>query len=156
MISRLLVSIILTLIFTVASNCQEIRSLLDRNEKFTANGKISEDNLYSFPTYHEDGLLNGVAYRIYFLDGSGTFEGVKGNGLERIWNKNKSAAEGLKDIADMKKNWMISCREDAVDILTCIMVIPGISVFIDTRGQEFVAVHGEGDPRGGIDGIRVD
>lgn len=156
MISRLLASIILALIFAVASNGQEIRSLLDRNEKFTANGKISEDDLYGFPTYHEDGVLNGVAYRIYFLDGSGTFEGVKGNGIERKWNKNKTAAEGLKDIADMKKNWMISCREDGVDDLVCGMVIPGISVLIDTKGQEIVAVHGEGDPRGAVVGLRLD
>lgn len=155
-VSIQLVSIILTLVFASASDAQEIRPLLNHNEKFTINGKVYKDDLYGFPTYYEDGALNGVAYRIYFHDGSGTFEGVEGNGLERKWNKNKTAAEGLKDIADMDKNWMIHCREDAVDILTCFMVIPGISVFIDTNGQEFVAIHGDGDPRGATVGVRLD
>jgi|GEM_PF-4089822 len=158
---RNLILLLFLCIFCFASSGwaqdQEVRSLLDRNVKFTPDGKVSEDDLYGFPTYHEDGIFNGVAYRIYYLDGSGTFEGVMGNGLERVWNKNKSAVEGLKDIADMKKNWMVGCREDAVDILTCIMVIPGMSILVNTKGQKIVAIHGDdGDPRGQTVGIRFD
>lgn len=147
--SRLFVFIVLTLVCATGSNAQEISSLLDHHEKFTANGKIYEDNLYGFPTYHEVGVLNGVAYRIYFLDGSGSFEGAKGNGIDP-----KVIAD--RNIDDFKKNWMISCREDAVDILACGIVIPGISVIIDTKGQDFVAIHGDGDPRGAIVEIRLD
>jgi hypothetical protein len=157
MISRSLVSILLALVFANGSMSQEITPLLNQNEKFTPSGKVYQDDLYGFPTFHEDGVLNGVQYRIYFLDGSGTFEGVKGNGIDRTWNKNESATEGLKYIADMKKNWKILCREDAVDILTCIMVIPGISIILNTKGQQSVAIHGDdGDPLGLIVGIRLE
>ncbi len=147
--SRILCPIILGLILPSVLVGQEVRSLLNRSEKFTTDGKVYEDDLYGFPTYHEDGSLNGVAYRIYFLDGSGTFEGVKGNGVD------PKVIVG-RNIDDLEKNWMISCREDAVDILTCLMVFPGISVLIDTKGQEFVAIHGDSDPRGAVVEIRFD
>jgi hypothetical protein len=157
MTSRLLISIILTSICACTSGGQELTPLLNQHEKFTADGKVSEDKLYGFPTYHEDGSLNGVAYRIYFLDGSGTFEGVKGNGIDLKETKNRNVKEGLKNIEDLEKNWKIGCREDAVDVLTCLMIIPGITVFVDTKGQNLVAIHGgNSDPRGTIVGIRLD
>ena len=147
--NALLVSILITLTVPGSVTCQDVRSLLDRSTKFTAGGKVFEDDLYGFPTYHEDGVLNGVAYRIYYLDGSGTFEGVKGNGVGA-----KTIAE--RSIDDEKKNWNILCREDAVDIFGCFVGNYSLAVFRDTKGNQFVAVRGHDDPRGATVSVTLD
>lgn len=62
---------------------------------FTPNAKIEANDGHKI----ESGTLNGVAYRIYHADGSGSFAGKPGNVL--------SALEG--------GNWQTSCQKDSMD-----------------------------------------
>ncbi len=69
----------------------------------------------------ETGILNGVEYRIYYSDGSGSFVGRRGG--------------NLADVMSFQYNWHVSCRKDVItDGKSCFMNRGATFVFVDDTG----------------------
>ena len=130
----------------------EVEPSLFKSERlFTSDAKVETDRQHKI----ESGLLNGVAYRIYYADGSGSFVGKPGNILGTSENGNwetrcyKDSMDDSKS-CDMKKGtlWLTvnpkSKRE--TDISIGVDNFPGtnVGIRIDRAKAIYSAANGNG------------
>jgi hypothetical protein len=79
------------------------------------------------PNRYATGSLNGVAYKYFFSDGSASFEGSRGNGIEY-----RSGAMA---------NWDIRCEKDPIDdSKSCILSIYDLRILIDSLSGPAVSI----------------
>lgn len=72
----------------------------------------------------EQGEINGVLYRFYYSDGSGTFAGAPGNNLNTS-----------------NTNWSVRCDKDAMsEKVSCYAVTRDFGVFVNTDGTEQILI----------------
>lgn len=97
----------------------------------------------------ESGELNGIAYRFYYSDGSGSFVGRREGALTG------SSPFGASNAA--KENWSVGCHKDAIsDKKTCHMLILGrLSVVARPKGSYSVRIGFDHFPGSTIT-IRID
>lgn len=90
----------------------------------------------------ETGVLNGVPYRIHFVDGSGIFGGTR-----------DSALHAMEPIGN---NWQVGCKRDAIsDQKLCHMYRRDLWVYVTSTGQTMVAVGHEHFPGSSV-AVRID
>lgn len=134
--------LIMILILGLGVSGQTKADIIPNNERFTPNGIISISPHVGGQI--ETGTVNGVAYRYYYSDGSGTFEGVSGNGI----------TPGAK--YDFKQNWSVSCKKDPIDDSKyCNMSKADLSIFLFSKSGLYVSIGGNNYPGSDV-AIRVD
>jgi hypothetical protein len=91
------------------------RPVLSRSLKFREDGKFTEDRpLAGHRFTKEEGIYNGVSYRFYHSDGSGTFgrfeetekDRIVRESMERAGHKHKTTKELI--------GWKTTCKQDAM------------------------------------------
>ncbi len=115
----------------------EKKNLIQSESPFSEGGKVgkSETRLSSKieVTKTESGKLNGVSYRFWYTDGSGSFSGKKGNTL--------AIEERSSD------NWNVRCVKDAMDdSVRCAASIHDLTVSVGKGGDEYIWVGSEHYP----------
>ncbi len=81
----------------------------------------------------EEGSVNGVRYRFFYADGSGTFAGTKGNSL----------AKGERKAA----NWSVGCDKDSMnDKVHCFAVNRDLGLFVNADGSHFLLIGSQHYP----------
>lgn len=119
----------LTIALFLSSVAAHSAELIDHNEKFQPNGVVSKAESYTKGEviYQETGELNGVNYRFFFSDGSGSFAGESGNKLA-ITEK-------------LDSNWSLSCDVDAMsDKKSCLATKGDLHIFFPANGKPLVSV----------------
>ena len=92
-----LLPLILLAASTVTFAQSEVEPSLFKSERlFTSDGKVETDRGHRI----ESGLLNDIAYRLYYVDGSGSFVGKPGNVLAT---------------SEYGSNWETRCYKDSMD-----------------------------------------
>lgn len=86
----------------------------------------------------ETGVLNGIKYRFYYTDGSGSVQGLTENVLDVLKDKNG-------------ENWSIRCRKDEMnDTHYCAMTRQALTVGAFDTSSHFVSVGSEHFPGSSI------
>lgn len=121
-------------------------TLIESDAPFTPDGKIELLETKILRTAEankiESGVLNGVHYRFYYTDGSGTFAGKPGN----VGHFSEP----------MGTNWRTACKKDPVtDRKHCYMQLKDLYVFVYPRGGVTIGIGGERFP-GSTVALRVD
>lgn len=120
----------------------EKATLLKPRAPFTESGAISNTEIGSELHKIEDGILNGVAYRVYYTDGSGTFSG--------------SPDGKLGGALGRQSEWSTACKKDAInDKKSCHLQREDLWVWLSQGGRVDVFIGGEHYP-GTSATIRVD
>lgn len=147
-----LVFVFLTILVSVTTG-QERVDLIQASEPFTPSGLVSMTDVsmenrarasmrmpLEKPHKIESGSLNGVQYRFYYTDGSGSF----GNNLDRI------------GMPDLDNNWRVACKKDAIDDSKyCYMSFHDLTVWKFSSGGYRVSVGGETYPGSEV-AVRID
>lgn len=121
-------------------------TLIESDGPFTPDGKIELLETKILRTAEankmESGVLNGVHYRFYYTDGSGTFAGKSGN---------------VGQFSEpMGTNWSTACKKDPVsDQKHCYMQLKDLYVFVYPKGRVTVSIGREHFP-GSTVALRVD
>jgi hypothetical protein len=121
-------------------------NIIEADAPFSSGGavKLDEMRLLTEVRVHkvEGGSLNGVRYRFYYTDGSGTFAGAKGNSL--------ASTERAQD------NWSTSCSKDAMnDSVRCYATIRDLMVAVHKDGSHYLVVGSDHYPGSDV-AIRLD
>ncbi len=131
--------IVFTLLFISTSVGQSKTHLLNTEDKFTADGKIETVNDWGEPTKIETGKINGVGYRFYYTDASGSVSAMP---------KGEMEAGKLK--------WSLGCKKDAIDDKKiCYMSLKQIMIFYQGNDKYAVSIGSGHYPRSSI-AIRID
>ena len=118
------------------SNASAESNLIYSETSFLQDGKVelSKDGQKT-----ESGVLNGVDYKFYYTDGSGSFSGARGETLDSI-----------------SGTWNVNCRKDAItDEKMCYMYFQDLWIFIDGKGRPTVSVGSNHYPSSTV-AIRID
>lgn len=112
-------------------------NLIQSKVPFSANGKVEKQETRLSKTIEvtttESGQLNGVSYRFWYTDGSGSFAGKKGN---------KLAIEERR-----AENWSVRCLKDAMDdSVRCAATIHDLTVSVGKSGSDYVWVGSDHYP----------
>ncbi len=110
-------------------------NFLKASAPFTTTGKISHEEMDLGKRIDvnkiEQGVLNGVHYKLYYSDGSGTFAGSK-NG--------EVAAPGN---FEMGADWSVACEKDAMtDKKTCTLNRKHLYITVNSRGHISIFIVG--------------
>lgn len=90
----------------------------------------------------ESGLINGVAYRFFYSDGSGSFVGKKGNQLDNP--------------AHWDSHWQVGCDKDAMsDHATCYMRRRDLMIVLTATGKALLSIGDDHYPGSDVM-IRID
>lgn len=124
---------------------QDAKDLIPSYLKFTPDSVIQREASVIDPrrsSQTASGRINGVAYRFYYSDGSGTFEGTQGNGVDY----RRSMAE----------NWSVGCKKDAIDDSKfCYMQIFDLWIWRFGPERYMVSIGAKHYPGSGI-ALRID
>lgn len=124
--------------------------IIQINSPLFQGGKIKCDVSFSYKTLKnnkrmriETGTLEGVKYRIYFSDGSGTVQGLPTNTLDYVGDKHGT-------------NWSTQCKLDEMDDTHwCSLHRENLQIGIWKDGTPFVSVGSSHYPNSNI-AVRVD
>lgn len=131
---------------SVAKDRVENPTLLKPAAPFTPDGVVSEKELELLTRVEinkvEEGSLNGVHYRIYYTDGSGTFSGAPDGSL----------TTGL----GIGKDWSTSCKKDPMDDKkSCYIQRKDLWVWLYPGGRLKIFIGGDQYP-GTSASVRID
>lgn len=91
------------------------------------------------PLKYATGTINGVAFKFYYSDSSGSIDGQKGNGLDGAG-----------------QNWSVGCKKDPIDdTKQCRMSIYDLSITVHSDGSPVVYIGASHDPGSNVV-IRID
>ena len=121
-------------------------NLIESDLPFTPEGKIeSVENKYRPQREFnkiESGILNGVAYRVYYSDGSGFFAGTAGNTGHQS--------------EPLDSNWSVACKKDSMnDTKQCYMKMKDLWIFVYPKSKVSISVGHDRYPRSSV-AIRID
>lgn len=118
----------------LACNSQTFAAdFLHSSSRFSPNGVVKEG--------YETGELNGVQYKFYHSDGSGTFAGLP---------------QDQKDPTRYKQDWDIRCEKDAIaDKRSCSMRMMDLWIYVYANGRSQVSIGSEHFPQSSV-AIRID
>lgn len=135
-------------LLTVISFGQDSKDLIPSYLKFTPDSVIQRETSVidpRRPSQTASGRLNGVAYKFYYSDGSGRFEGSDGLGID--------VTRGGMSVLD--QSWSVACKKDAIDDSVHCSAIRGDLWIFKTKTRTIVSVLGTKEPGSKI-AIRVD
>ena len=140
--------IFIATLFAIPSFAQttNVPQMIISSEPFSSEGKVelSEMQIATRTNINkiESGSINGVSYRFYYSDGSGTFAGQKGNDTEPG--------------NFIGSNWNIGCEKDAVtDKKQCHMNLKNLWIFVYPNGRATVSVGSDHFPGSSVT-VRID
>ena len=121
-------------------------ALLESASPFTPDGVVSDSEMKLHTRVEinkiEEGQLNGVNYRFYYTDGSGTFSGAADGALTTGFDRNR--------------DWKTACRKDAMDDKkSCYLQRGDLWIWLYGDGRLQVSIGGDQYP-GTSASIRVD
>lgn len=139
-------SVVLLIVLATAGFGQAKADLIPADEKFTKDAKVEyttdyitpeRRKLVGLPAFEplrvEIGTINEVSYRFYYSDGSGSFEGSKGNGIDYK--------------RDVGENWSVSCEKDPIDDSKyCVATKNGLYIFNFSKSGLYVSVGSNNYP----------
>lgn len=113
--------------------------LIASDKPFSSSGTIAikDQNVPGFSRPEnfikaEQGMINGVAYRFFYSDGSGTFAGTQGNTLDPSEDKDS--------------NWSVRCSKDSMtDVKSCMMEMNFLAIYIASVGLPVVLIGSNGN-----------
>ena len=118
----------LVVIFEAAA-ADVAETLIVSDGPFYPSGQVSTQSLLSKGDLHkvEEGEVNGVRYRFFYTDGSGSFAGKPGN--------------SLTPSETMRENWRVGCNKDIMsDRVSCYAKILDLTIVITDERLRFVRV----------------
>ena len=115
-------------------------SLIQSDQPFTPNGSVEMDEMRRHSRIDvnkiESGSINGVSYRFFYTDGSGSFSGRAGN--------------TLKLTERIAENWSTRCIKDAMDdSVACMATLGDLTISIHKDGGRYIVIgtsHYPGTP----------
>lgn len=121
-------------------------TLLNPTAPFTPDGIVSEKEMELLTRIEinkvEEGLLNGVHYRIYYTDGSGTFSGELDGSLATTFGTGS--------------HWSTSCKKDPMDdTKSCYIQRKDLWVWVYPSGRLKIFIGGDQYP-GTSASVRID
>ena len=137
-------TLLLLLALSCPALCQAVgkQAPIRTNSPFSPNAQVLKDEQGQII---EHGAINGVKYRVYYTDGSGSFLGKKG---------------GTLDWTEYQENWRVGCRKDAMsDEVSCSASVHDLHLsIVNWRGGKFlyVAIIGSNHYPGSKVAIRFD
>lgn len=128
------VSVLFCFLLALAVSVQAIAresDLIVTKEPFSTGATVeAEKTILDTPdhlTRVEKGVVNGVAYTVYYFDGSGTFIGTEGN------------VGDFREPVD--SNWYVECKKDPIsDKKMCSMHMKDIWLYAYPNGKTVVSV----------------
>ncbi|HVI26006.1 MAG TPA: hypothetical protein VM576_07440 [Xanthomonadaceae bacterium] len=131
---------------SIAKDRIEKPTLLKPTVPFTPDGVVSEKELELLSRVEinkiEEGSLNGIHYRIYYTDGSGTFSGAPDGSL----------TTGFR----LGEDWSTSCKKDPMDdTKSCYIQRKDLWVWLYPGGRLKIFIGGDQYP-GTSASVRID
>ena len=127
--------------------------LINTSDQFTKNGKIKFKTFLDGLSKYETGFINGIAYRFFYSDGSGTFSGKPGLSVEELYHSDTWHVAFKKDPIDDTIGAVMSIKDLIIYVLENQEILVGIGTN-HNPGSEIVIRFGNELPiKGGTDGI---
>lgn len=136
---RMIVSMALCAVISQALALERVEKpdLIEAASPFSEQGKVEKNEMRLHSRVEvsrvESGDLNGVKYRFWYADGSGTFAGTRGNSL--------SLTERTQS------NWATRCVKDAMnDSVRCMATTRDLTLSVRKDGSYFVVIGSDHYP----------
>lgn len=135
--------LMMTLVFATFASAQKA-NLLSETTLFTSDATLQRKVIMDESYTTVSGSKNGVKYRYYLSDASGSFEAEEGRGLELT-------------LDNRFKNWSVQCKKDAIDdSKMCYLNLDlDLFLFMQADGEMRLSVGASRYPGSSI-AIRVD
>ena len=122
-------------------------AFLTKKKKFRPDGKLVKESLGRSEYVHEEGIYNGVSYRFYHSDGSGTFGRLEESVRDKIFREAMARSGKYQDIKKDLTGWKTSCKQDAMnDTRYCHARKDDLWVFLYDAGLVHISIGSDHYP----------